>query len=194
MIKKTISKLFICSISIVSFSFLCSCGGGNPSKDLNNDEESSEVDINYSDISVGSYSDDDGEASLQLSAKVNKALNDEDYVLAYALIDPWVEQHYRTTVRETSFTLNQRVLKNEIANLISSDKDGENGMKIYFAITERAKYNSYWASCEYDGGAPDTELKQRGIMLEYARNMAELDGKETLLKKLNNIKTQDQEE
>ena len=115
-----------------------------------------------------------------LSSQVNKALEDEDFAQAYSLLDPWFNRHDKYNVRRAAFSLNERVLKNELGLLVKTDNQGDNASKIVFAINERAKYNN---SDAYS--LPELyEKGQVNKMFKFAYDLAEMEGDQILAEKL----------
>lgn len=124
-----------------------------------------------------------GNSVESLTKNVNKAIDKGDYAKAYSLVDPYFEQHDKTQLRDASYNLNEKILKHEIASLVETDDNGDNAANIKFAIKERSKFNSYWASRGRDYG-PDTERAQQSEMLKYALSLAKAAGNDALVNKL----------
>lgn len=113
-----------------------------------------------------------------LTKEVNEAIKEGDYTTAYSLVDPYFKND-DTSLRNTSFELNEKILRNEIASLVESDNNGDNAAKIKFAIIERAKFNEYWASVN-----KNDEIEEQDEMLKYAQTLAKAVGNDVLANNL----------
>lgn len=118
----------------------------------------------------------------KMSSEVNEAIENDDFATAYKIVDPWFKRHDDVTTRDAAFQLNEKILKNEIANLVATDSNGDNGARIIFAIGERAKYNGYWPSV-----SDSHELREKAKMLKYAIEISSLNGDMALTEKLESV-------
>lgn len=128
--------------------------------------------------SCGNKEKDSNEVD-KMSSEVTEAIENDDFATAYKIVDPWFKRHDDVTTRDAAFQLNEKILKNEIANLVATDSNGDNGARIIFAIGERAKYNDYWSSVN-----DSYELGEKIKMLKYAIEISSLNDNKSLTDKL----------
>lgn len=155
-------KLFLLITVAFAFSLMfIQCGGKN-SKDANLTD------------SIEVESDDEGN-SLTWLQQVDQYIGEGDYASAYSLVEPHLGYS------EANYPTHERILKNEIADLIAADNNGDNAVKIEFVILERAKYNSFESYINKDS---DDEEKQIKKMREFSISLAKASGNDALVKKL----------
>lgn len=137
----------------------------------------------------------------RFSEDVNEALSSGNIDEAYAIIDTYIDysvpvetepifgniknsdelQHARN-LRDKARSLNDKVLKNEIAELVANDNGGDNAPNISFAIYERAKYN-----VDFDLHI-ETEQKK---LFDYAIQLAKSMDNDKLVNKLKKAQVSD---
>lgn len=112
--------------------------------------------------------------------KANAAINEGNYTAAYAIADDMIAKgpnHHE--VRDAGFSLNKKILTNEIAATIDSAEGSGAAMKLILIIKERAQYNKYWAST----GGYEKKSEER-TMLELAIQLTKAKGDEACAKQL----------
>lgn len=114
-----------------------------------------------------------------LTRAVNKAIEKGDYSRGYSIVEPYFEQHQLTNLRNTSYHLNEKILRSEIADLVGTDNNGDNAAKILFAIQERAKYNDFRTN-----HSRNKEIQEQNKMLENAIDLATAAGNDVLAERL----------
>lgn len=111
-----------------------------------------------------------------MAERVQRALDKGNYQKAYSIVDKYINNFFE---EDEARTLNEKILKQEIASLIDKDENGSSAPLIIYAITERAKNNPEPGRFL---GSETLEIKK---MLQHTILIVEANENTALAKKLN---------